>query len=265
MEYDPVKKKFRDLIRKKAWRRKLFFKFMHLILLRSWYLKKEIRQLPFDKNSPLAFLDAGSGFGNYACFLSRQFPNAQILGLDIEEEHVTDAAAFARAIDEDRLHFQMADITQMDYKNAFDFVLSVDVLEHIEDDKDLLKRFFIALKKGGHFIASTPSIYRVYKDDCDFVDEHYRDGYSIEDMQVKCKEAGFNTVAIHFGYGFWGDLSWRLGIRNTMKLVSLGIGGKFLAPFYFVLIFPLTLIFMCLDYISPGKLGTGMIVHAVKS
>ncbi len=264
MEYDPVKKKFRDLIRKKAWRRKLFFKFMNLILLRSWYIKQEIRRLPFDKNSPLTFLDAGSGFGNYAYYLCREFPNARILGLEIEEEHVNDAAAFAEAMGNEQLQFQKADITEMDYKDRFDFVLSVDVLEHIEDDKDLLKRYFTSLKKGGHFIASTPSIYRVYKDDCDFVDEHYRDGYAIEDIQIKCKEAGFESVDIRFGYGFWGDLSWRLGIRDTMKLVGKGVWGKALAPLYFLLIFPLMLLFMCLDYVFPKKLGTGMIVHAVK-
>lgn len=264
MEYDPVKKKFRDIIRKQPWRRKLFFKFMNLILLRSWYIKREISRLPFDKATPLDFLDAGSGFGNYSHYLSKQFPLANILGLEIEEEHVNDAIQFTKDIHEDRLTFQKADITQMDYQNQFNFILSVDVLEHIEHDQDLIKRFYKALKKEGHFVASTPSVYRASEEDCDFVDEHFREGYSIEDMQIKCKAAGFDQVDIHFGYGFWGDLSWRLGIRNTMRLVGKGKAAKMIAPLYFAFMSPIMLLLMSLDYLSPKKLGTGMIVHAVK-
>lgn len=265
MEYDPVKKKFRDIIRKKPWRRKLFFKFMNLVLLRSWYIKRGIHRLPLQKNDKLNLLDAGSGFGNYTHYLCKYFPNAKVLGLEIEEEHVKDAIRFAKEINEECLTFKQADITQMDYQDTFDLILSVDVLEHIQEDEDLIRRFHTALKKGGHFLASTPSVYRKYDDDSEFVEEHCRDGYSIEDMEGKCKRAGFDEVHICFGYGFWGDLYWRLGIRNTMKIVGQGVVGKMIAPIYFVLVFPFMLLFMTLDYIVPNKLGTGMIVHAIKS
>ena len=264
MEYDPIKKKIRDLIRNHPWIRKLLFSGLDLILLRSWYIKRRLRQLPFHKMSGISILDAGSGFGQYAYLFARKFPQAKVLGLDIETEHVEDAQVFAEKLHLERLEFKVADLTKIAYKLEFDLILTVDVMEHIEQDEELLRRFYNALKRNGHLVISTPSIYRRHCDDSDFVDEHFRDGYGHEEMLDKCKQAGFRQIHIQYGYGFWGDLSWRLGIRNTLKLAAWNKFGKLMAPVYFIILLPINLIFMILDYISPKSKGTGMVVHAVK-
>lgn len=265
MQYDPLKKKIRNLIRNHPWMRKLLFKGLDLVLLRSWYIKRILHQLPLDRNEQLSILDAGSGFGQYAWHFTKQFPNANVLGLDIETEHVEDAQAFAEKIHLERLQFEVADLTKIEYDSMFDLILTVDVMEHIEKDEELLIRFFKALKPGGHLVISTPSIYRKHGDDSDFVDEHFRDGYAHEEMQEKCSHAGFKDIDIRYGYGFWGDLSWRLGIRNTLKLSGWSKFGKLLSPFYFLILFPVNLIFMILDYLCLKQKGTGMVVHAVKA
>jgi ubiquinone/menaquinone biosynthesis C-methylase UbiE len=42
--------------------------------------------------------------------------------------------------------------------NQFDFVVSLQVIEHIEDDHNFLKEIYRVLKKGGKAIISTPNI-----------------------------------------------------------------------------------------------------------
>ena len=42
--------------------------------------------------------------------------------------------------------------------NSFDFVISFQVIEHIEDDNEFVKEIGRVLKKGGKFICTTPNI-----------------------------------------------------------------------------------------------------------
>ncbi len=264
MEYDPLKKKIRDLIRNHPSMRKLLFKGLDIVLLRSWYIKRMLRKLPLDRNATLSILDAGSGFGQYAYQFTKRYPDATVLGLDIEKEHIEDVSLFAEKSGLKNLYFEVADLTKLEYNSEFDLILTVDVMEHIEKDEELLKVFYNALKPQGHLVISTPSIYRKHCDDGDFVDEHFRDGYAHDEMQDKCTRAGFKNINIQYGYGFWGDLSWRLGIRNTLKLSGWNKFGKLLASLYYLILFPFNLLFMILDFISTKSKGTGMVVHAVK-
>ena len=245
--------------------RKSLYKVLGLVFLREWYVKRAIRHLGLEKNKALDILDAGSGFGQYSYYCAKRYPEANVLGLEINADHVADGNRFVKKSGMERLRFQEADITTIRFKDRFDLILAIDVLEHIEHDGDLLKRFFRALKPRGSLIVSTPTVYRKHLKDGKFVDEHFREGYSDEEVRQKFGETGFFLDKILYGYGFWGDLSWRLSIRNTMKLMEYGFWGKLLAFFYLPFVFPVTLIFMVLDFWWPNKRGTGFIIVSEKS
>lgn len=52
----------------------------------------------------------------------------------------------------------MGDATCISFPDAtFDAVVSLDVIEHIKDDKQFLSEFFRILKPGGRFLLGTPN------------------------------------------------------------------------------------------------------------
>lgn len=263
MEYEPVKTVIAQTIRNNTVLRRLLFSGLHLVFLRSWYTRREFRRLPWSKSDPILILDAGSGFGQYSDTLIRRFKQATLVGRELNPNHVADSNQFAKAMGCNRMRFEEADLTQMTDQEQFDLILSVDVLEHIEHDVDLLTRYQKALKPGGRLIISTPSTERTHHEDGEFVDEHFRDGYSEADIRDKMTQAGLTIKQLVWGYGIWGDLSWRMGIRNTMKL----LGNKWtrlIAPLYFIVTFPVVLLLMGLDYVWPNQKGTGLVVTAMK-
>ncbi|HHS12853.1 MAG TPA: class I SAM-dependent methyltransferase [bacterium] len=264
MEYEPLKAALARLTGTRVLARRLFFAFGGLIFLREWMIKRAVRQLPFDRNREISILDAGAGFGQYSAWCLRRFPRASVLALDIREDLVRSGQAFVRLAGESRLRFEQADLTGLRDKNRYDLILCVDVIEHIEDDQRVLGNFYRALKPEGRLLLSTPSIYRRHQPDSRFVDEHCRDGYSDAEIRRKFEKAGFSRLRIVYGYGFWGDSAWRLGIRNTLRLAAKGPAGKAAAALYFVLCFPLLILGNVLDYIHSPFRGTGILVIAEK-
>ena len=242
----------------------LFFFGLNTIFLRTWYVRRAVRRIGFPKEGVFDFLDAGSGFGQYSTYLFKRFPGARILGLERDPDFVDAGNVYCERAGWDRLRFETMDLLNMEYEDVFDLILCVDVMEHIKEDVNLLSRFSKSLKRSGRLILTTPTVYRKHDDDGAFVEEHARPGYSEEEMRQKLSAANLHVESLNYGYGVFGDLSWRLGIRNVMKLFSGLRFLKILVFFYFILAFPLVLVLMCLDYVWPNRRGTGMVVTACR-
>lgn len=264
MEYEPLKTALARLTDTRVLARRLFFAFGGWIFLREWMIKRAVRRLPFDRNREISVLDAGAGFGQYSIWCLRRFPRATVVALDIRKDRVRSGQAFVRLAGESRLRFEQADLTGLRDGNRYDLILCVDVIEHIGEDQRVLENFYRALKPGGRVLLSTPSVYRRHRPDSRFVDEHCREGYSDEEIRRKFENAGFPCLRLVYGYGFWGDLAWRLGIRNTLRLAAKGRAGKAAAVPYFILCFPVLILGNVLDYIRPPFRGTSILVAAEK-
>ncbi len=52
------------------------------------------------------------------------------------------------------VHFAEADLTTLSEKEAYDLILCVDVMEHIEEDEKVLRNFYNAMKPGGLLVIS---------------------------------------------------------------------------------------------------------------
>ena len=269
MNYDPVKRSLGAVFHTTPFLRKIFYHLLNLLLLRSWHIRKELRKLRNSLPEAPVILDAGSGFGQYDYTMSIQFSKAQITAVDVKQEQIDDCNAFFERIGKsDRVKFEYADLTTYKQPDTFDLALSVDVMEHIEEDVAVFRNLAASLKKGGVLLISTPSDKGgsdVHDDhDDSFIEEHVRDGYAIEDIEAKLKTAGFSSVRSRYVYGTPGKISWRISMKWPIKIANTGKVLMLLLPFYYLVIYPFAFVLNMIDLHTTHKSGTGLIVTAIK-
>ena len=275
MKYDPIKNVLGKFFNKAPWMRKLFYRLLDLLLLRTWHIKREIKKFAPSRKISLQVLDAGSGFGQYDYFMGSRYPNWKITAVDVKEEQIEDCSRFFGKINYYHVEFQVADLTQYRRENQYDFILSVDVMEHIEEDVQVFKNFHASMKEKGMLLISTPSDQggsdvhehdEHYNNDGtrSFIDEHVRDGYNINEIQQKLKTAGFSKTEAHYQYGTPGKISWRLSMKYPILMLNVSKIFFILLPFYYLITFPFALILNWMDVKFNNKTGTGLIVKAWK-
>jgi len=277
MKYDPIKRSLGKVFNNTPALRKIFYRLLDLLLLRAWHIKKELRKWSGTACNNAQILDAGAGFGQYVYAMSRLNKSWNITAVDVKEEQIADCNEFFTKINEnDRIHFEYADLTKFTSKKKFDLILSVDVMEHIEEDVLVFKNFIATMNEGAMLLISTPSdqggsdAHHDHDHDHDhdgvhgFIDEHVRDGYNIQEIEDKLKEAGFARVEARYAYGTPGKISWKLSMKypiimlNTTKLFFI------LLPFYYIISYPFAYILNWFDVRGNHKTGTGLVVKAWK-
>lgn len=265
ISYDPVKDRFADLIRNSSWLRRGFYALLDLFFLRSWHLRRLLRDLGkgLDHSGPWDLLDAGSGFGQYDRFLLKQFRNVSITAIDLKEEYLADCKRhFRREVEEGRIRFEQRDLLELDERERYDLILCVDVLEHIEEDRLALRNMARALKRGGYLLMHSPSHYSEQDargEGDSFVEEHARPGYSKEEIREKMRDAGLEPVRSHYTYGTWGHLSWKLTIQYPMLLLNrVGMAGLVVLLFYYPPVLPFALLMNLTDLFTANESGGGI-------
>jgi 2-polyprenyl-3-methyl-5-hydroxy-6-metoxy-1,4-benzoquinol methylase len=158
MQYEPIKRSVGRFFTGPPVMRKILYALLDILLLRTWHVKKALRnisrQFPYDAN----VLDAGSGFGQYTWRMSRINARWKIKAIDINSEHVQDCTRFFhKAGLSGRVLFETADLTALNETNTYNIILSVDVMEHIEDDLRVFRNFHKSLQENGILLISTPS------------------------------------------------------------------------------------------------------------
>ncbi len=273
MEYDPIKRRLGNVFNRTPFLRKLFYSLLDLLLLRAWYVNRELRALKKRSFSgKIRILDAGSGFGQYTYRMSRIFADSVIKGVDVKLEQIEDCNRFfASAGLQDRVQFEYSDLTIFSEPYSYDLILSVDVMEHIEEDELVFNNFYKSLRKNGVLLISTPSDQGgsdTHEHDQDnvhgFIEEHVRDGYGINDIMQKLQRAGFSNIEARYSYGFPGSLSWKFSMKYPILMLGKSRLFFIFLPFYYLVTFPFCIVLNYLDVIFRHKSGTGLLVKAYK-
>jgi len=271
MKYDPVKRQLGNVFNKSPFLRKLFYILLDILLLRTWHIKRAIKKhLSNRRKEPLHVLDAGMGFGQYSYYLSRKFRTWDIKGIDVKEEQVADCNRFFTKINLKNASFLTKDLISWEEKDKYDFILSVDVMEHIEDDNRVFSNFYNAMKENGMLLISTPSdrggsdVHHHHKDEHSFIDEHVRNGYNINAIQLQLKKAGFTKTEAAYTYGTPGKIAWKLSMKYPILMLNISKLFFILLPIYYLIFFPLCLILNEFDLQGKHRSGTGLIVKAWK-
>jgi 2-polyprenyl-3-methyl-5-hydroxy-6-metoxy-1,4-benzoquinol methylase len=267
MKYDSVKKVFGDAVSRNVFLRSIFYFLLDLMFLRAWHIRKILKEL-FVKNQKLEIFDAGMGFGQYSYFMAKRFRESNILAVDVKEEQVEDCKYFFGKRKLKNVEFIIEDLTKTGYDNKFDFILSVDVMEHIVEDEIVFKNFANALRTGGKLLVNTPSNLggsdAHSDDDESFIEEHARNGYGKEEIIEKVTKAGLKVTKFKYTYGKFGNIYWRFGIKYPIMIAGVSKILILILPLYYLFTLWFILIFMWLDVIADNKEGTGIILIAEK-
>ncbi|MEO6883956.1 MAG: class I SAM-dependent methyltransferase [Bacteroidia bacterium] len=267
MHYDPIKRSLGNVFNKSPFLRKLFYALLDLLLLRTWHVHKEFKKWAKGKTQA-EILDAGSGFGQYSYYMAKMNPKWNILSVDVKEEQMEDCKKFFSAAGKKNVQFEIADLTKFRKENFFDFILSVDVMEHILEDVEVFKNFCFSLKKDGMLLISTPSDQGGSgvneENNTSFIEEHVRDGYNIKEIEQKLISAGFTKVEARYAYGTPGKISWRLSMKYPIQLLGVSKIFFVILPFYFLITYPFSFVLNYFDTHGNHASGTGLIVKAWK-
>jgi SAM-dependent methyltransferase len=271
MYYDPIKDSLGGAFSRHPFLQRAFYSLLDLLFLRAWYVQREIRRLfpVFPDDRPIDVLDAGTGFGQYAYFIAANFPNTRIHAVDVKQDYLDNARRFFEKTPfANRVHLAQDDLTRLQAEGSFDFILSVDVMEHIEDDRGVFRNFERVLRPGGYVLINTPSNLGgsdvQESGQTSFIEEHVRDGYSREELEGKLRDAGLEPVRSLYTYGPYGSLAWRMLIKYPMLMVGKMRPALLLLPFYYVPVLPLGLLLNALDVRRQNDSGTGLLVIAEK-
>ena len=137
-------------------------------------------------------LEIGCGLGNLALHMTdREF----YMGVDVSEESIVkNRDAFA---EHSSMQFCVADVTDRDFVNLGrydpDTVVSLNTLEHIEDDLLAMQNMSKVLRSGGVVITVVPAHDFAYGS-MDRAIGHYR-RYSIKRMDDLASQAGLTCIA----------------------------------------------------------------------
>lgn len=145
-------------------------------------------------------LDIGCGSGMFAFEISNLCKKCRnIVGIDIDGDAITRAKQVA-----DMIHSGIKfDFIQYDATKSipfgvgdFDLVLLIDVIEHVDDDKKLLREAIQVVRAGGLILISvpTPNYPRVFGREFHESIGHKRDGYWLEDIDNLLSREGVRII-----------------------------------------------------------------------
>lgn len=93
-------------------------------------------------------LDVGCGKGDYTSLFNLN--NNEVYGLDIADYRLAEY--------KDCFNFKLYDGKRLPFQDSFfDVVISFDVIEHIEDDREFIREIYRVLKPQGQVFLSTPN------------------------------------------------------------------------------------------------------------
>lgn len=107
--------------------------------------------LALEKYNPKTILDVGCGEGFITSRLGNKFKEADILGIDIEQEYI-DYAKFFNTYDNVRYELNSID-TLPEIK--YDLIVATEVLEHLEDPKGAIEK--LKAVSGGIILITIPN------------------------------------------------------------------------------------------------------------
>lgn len=204
--------------------------------------------LPFLEHvgRPRRIADAGSGRGVITMHCARRFPEAEVIGLDLNGPQCEINERLARQLGVNNARFMCHDVLRLEELGKFDLILSSDNLEHLDDDLGCAQIFWRALSPGGYLLVHVPHLTRNlfgwHRTNWLDIEGHVRPGYTRDGLVDLLQRAGFEVPHCVYNYNsietLANDISYLItgGRERNKQLYALafplllglaGIGGLY--------------------------------------
>ncbi len=155
-------------------------------------------------------LDIGSGYGTFISFISNREYVAAVEPSEECYNYLTAEFSKDKNIEIFKSDINAPELLNMVREKGIDTVICLNVLEHIEDDKKVVRNIHGIMKSGGKFILFVPALNAIYGT-LDKELGHYR-RYNKKELELMLHEAGFKIVKSRY-VNFTGAFSWFLYSR----------------------------------------------------
>ena len=186
---------------------------------------------------PSTTLDAGCGSGAFTMYAAKI--GNQALGISFDKRNNKIAAARAKILNIHNINFIDGDLRKLDEMSQtlgkFDQIICFETIEHILDDKKLIKDFSSLLKPDGRLLLTAPYKYSKHlygdKNSLSSYEDggHVRSGYTHKEMADLLEKSGFKIEVLEY---ITGCLSQQL--INLQRIIA-GINSKLA----WLIVFPL--------------------------
>ncbi len=191
----------------------------------------------------LRTLDAGCGSGAFTIYAAKLGNEA--VGVSFNEQNNKKGELRAKILNISNVKFMQGDLRKLDEMSKdlgkFDQIICFETIEHILNDKKLIKDFYSLLNSGGKLLLTTPYKYykHLYGDQIEMAvcenGDHVRRGYTFEELRNLLREVGFKMELEEFITGF---ISQQL--INLIRIIG-DIGPGF-GKIAWVITFPLRIL-----------------------
>lgn len=107
---------------------------------------------------PKNILDAGCGRGDFSFWLARRFPDANVLGVDLDTGRIERNRETATALGIGNARFEVQDIARAaESGTPWDFICAIDVLEHVPHQQEAFNALGRGLAMGGLLFIHMPT------------------------------------------------------------------------------------------------------------
>jgi 2-polyprenyl-3-methyl-5-hydroxy-6-metoxy-1,4-benzoquinol methylase len=178
-----------------------------------------LRFLPITRE-PMKLIDIGCGTGAFTLVSAARGYNS--LGISWDERNQLEAVKCGKNQNLDQsAKFEIRDIRKLaqyrKLRNKFDICVNFENIEHILDDRKLMRDVYNILKPGGMLIFSAPYYFLCpisKSDEGPFSNEedggHVRRGYTRTMLEELCLEVGFKVEIISGCSGFFSQKITRI-------------------------------------------------------
>jgi SAM-dependent methyltransferase len=189
-------------------------------IAQHWYYRSKVAALrrAVAGLNPQRLLDVGAGSGFFSRHLLSEGDAQSALCVDIGYDRDRDDQVGGKPV-----------LYRRDCSATYcDLVLMMDVLEHVDDDRGLVRHYAAKVPAGAHFLVTVPA-FRFLWSGHDVFLEHKR-RYTLAEIETTMRDAGLDVVkgAYYFGLVFPLAAAVRLATRReTEPRSSLKKHGAF--------------------------------------
>lgn len=258
MQREEIKRSIHQACGHSTFLQRGLFTVMDWLTGQSWHVRREIKKWMRSAPEMAHILDAGTGYGHHAYWLSQQNTKHSILAVDVSTEHVCRGNAYVRDAKLSNLLFKTLELEALEAVQAFDLVLCTDTIGSIHDQDEVIERLHRSLRDDALLIAT------VRRRPPDVPQGRPSYGYEMDELKQLFRKHSFHKVKAHFYEGHAGQLGRNIGVRFPLALLRFSRLFAVLMPFYFILAVPVVMGLNWVDSHTAQASGRGILLLARK-